>query len=371
MARRAPTLLLSGPETVLLEEILGNPREKPELTKRARFLLMTGSGSTNLEASQAVNINKGTASRWRHAVIKKGLEAFLKEAEELRDERQRVLDKRQLPKRPRGRPRKDYVPTVRPPFSEVSSLQTPLLAASEMKRDHPALEGMMESRGHITGASQARSQPEASCCLIAGIYLAPPNFGFVLAHLPKETLKTMTDEEALAADDFESPPPLLVKDPVRVPVRLVSAIFYNQSRLQRQLAHRYDPAGWLGFLQQIESEWPEPARFEIVTENINSYTYQNPDLRAWLVGRSRFQMRVAHGPADWVRVVEERLLEVAPVPPAVGMEQWLKAAEALEAAAAMTLAKPKPIQWVGTRGEPRWLIPSSAHSTERRGKQVL
>ncbi len=125
---------------------------------------------------------------------------------------------------------------------------------------------------------------------------------------------------------------------------------------------RHDPAGWLSFLQQVEREWPQPATFEVLIENAGNYTYQNPDLKAWLKDQPRFSLRSAHGLTDWVRLMEQRLLQLAAVPTLLGIDQWLKAAETLEMAAANNLESPKPYQWVSSREYTRWLTPSLANS---------
>jgi hypothetical protein len=318
----------------------------PELVKRAHFLLRIDEGATNFEAGNEVHINKGTGCRWRLAVLEKGLDAFLNEAEELGLHRRKAQEKKALPKRRVGRPRKDASMRWQPSLPMESEPPAEAIATHFM----PLQPWLSEvESGAVT--------------FVAGIYMAPPNYGFVLAHPPKPTIEMMSDEEALAADDFTAPQVVpKVQEPVRIPVRLVSALSYIQSRLQRYLTPRYDPAGWLSFLQQVEREWPEPATFEVLIENAGNYTYQNPDLRSWLKDQPRFSLRSAHGLTDWVRLMEQRLLQLAGIPTLLGMDQWLKAAEALETAAAKSLDSPKPYVWVSSREYARWLTPNLANS---------
>ena len=294
MSRVAPIFTLNEPDRARLRAYLGDRQQMPELLKRAHFLLRIGEGATNFEAGNEVHINKATGCRWRQAVLEKGLDAFLKEAEELGLQRRTTQAKKALPKRPVGRPRKDSF--TRQPSPPMESEPPAAAIATHFMPLQPWLPEV--EAGAVT--------------FVAGIYMAPPNYGFVLAHLPKPTLETMSDEEALAADDFTAPQVVpKVQEPVRIPVRLVSALSYIQSRLQRYLTPRYDPAGWLSFLQQIDSEWPEPASFEVLIENAGNYTYQNPDLKAWLKDQPRFSLRSAHGLTDWVRLMEQRLLQLA------------------------------------------------------------
>jgi hypothetical protein len=347
MSRIAPSFTLNEPDKARLRAYLGDPQAMPELVKRAHFLLRIDEGATNFEAGNEVNINKGTGCRWRQAVLEWGLDAFLKDAELLGLQRRTTQAKKQLPKRRVGRPRKDD-PSFGQQLSRLMKLEPPATAFAS----------------HFTPIQPWLHEAEAvGVNFVAGIYMAPPNYGFVLAHLPKPTLEMMSDEEALAADDFTAPQVVpKVQEPVRIPVRLVSALSYIQSRLQRYLTPLYDPVGWLGFLQQIEREWPEPATFEVLIENAGNYTYQNPDLKTWLKDQPRFGLRSAHGLTDWVRLMEQRLLQLAAVPGLLGMDQWLRAAEALEIAAAKSLETPKPYVWVSSREYSRWMTPSLANS---------
>jgi len=355
MSRVAPTFTLNEPDRARLRAYLGDPQQMPELVKRAHFLLRIDEGATNFEAGNEVHINKGTGCRWRQAVLEKGVDAFLKEAEELGRQRRKSALKKELPKRPVGRPRKNVAIG---PLPSLSLESEPLTVAFV---------------SHFTPLQPWLPEVEAGgVTFVAGIYMAPPNYGFVLAHLPKPTLEMMSDEEALAADDFTAPQVVpKVQEPVRIPVRLVSALSYIQSRLQRYLTPRYDPAGWLSFLQQVEREWPEPATFEVLIENAGNYTYQNPDLSSWLKDQPRFSLRSAHGLTDWVRLMEQRLLQLAGIPTLLGMDQWLKAAEALETAAAKSLDSPKPYVWVSSRESARWWLTPTLANSELTSKRIV
>lgn len=335
MARNSPPLTLSKLEVARLVGILGDPLAAPELVKRARFIHLVNSGLTNLASGEEVAINKGTASRWRHAVIKYGLEPFLRDGEALGEMRRKGQARRLLPKRGRGRPRK--YPRPGEPLSEVP----------------------------ITGNMTDLDQPEKWS--LAGIYLSPPNYGLVLARVVPMPRLSAADEQALREDAFvseEVPEPVVpARIPVRAPVRLASAIFYNQARLQRLVTPHYDPAGWLAFLQAVDEAWPQATGFDVIIENGSSYTYQNPDLQAWLAQHGGFHIVDALGGADWVRMAEERLLKLAEVMGAEGAAECLVAAEALETAAARKLSAPEPIQWLGAErargeGRPAGKIPS-------------
>ncbi len=208
MSRVAPAFTLNEPDRARLRAYLGDPHGMPELVKRAYFLLRIDEGATNTEAGDEVHINKGTASRWRNAVLEKGLDAFLKEAEELGLQRRTTQAKKALPKRRVGRPRKN-VSIGQPPSPPMDGEPLTAAVASHFTPLQPWLHEL--EAGGIT--------------FVAGIYMAPPNYGLVLAHLPKPTLEMMSDEEALAADDFTAPPVVpKVQEPVRIPVRLVSAL---------------------------------------------------------------------------------------------------------------------------------------------------
>jgi hypothetical protein len=262
MPRVAPTFILNEFEKARLRAYFGDPQQMPRLVQRAHFLLRIDEGATNSEAGAEVSINKATAGRWRKTVLKKGLDAFLKEAEKIGRPRRKSTSKNELPTRPVGRPPRDFV--IWQPPSPPLERESQIAAVASYSTPLQPWWHQVEAGG-VT--------------FVAGIYMAPPNYGFVLAHFPKPTLEMMSDEGAPAEGDFTAPQFIPnVQDPVLIPLRLVSSLSYIQSQLQRYLAPCHDPAAWLGFLQQVESEWPLIATFEVLVENAGNYTYQNPDL---------------------------------------------------------------------------------------------
>ena len=330
MSRIAPPLILSEPEKARLREITSSSEACLELVKRAQFLLLVSDGQPNQIGADAVKIHKGTASRWRHAVLQTGLDAFLEEALDLGMMRRRSEVRRSQPKRGRGRPRK-YAPVISP---SVPSEQRAPSVEVNLRR--------------MSTANVSEQLPQKLTWWLAGIYMAPPNFGLVLVKRSCPAALSPADEEALQADAFVSEEPPMTPPPLRIPIRLASAIFYNQSRLQRSVTPHYDPAGWLSFLGDIDRAWPSAVGFEVIIENASSYTYHNPDLKAWLAQQGeRLRIVAAHGASDWARIVEEKILTLAEEMRAEALAECLQAAETLETSAVKTMNAPSPLQWIG------------------------
>jgi len=257
-----------------------------------------------------------------------GLNAFLEEAVDLGMMRRRAEMKRSQPKRSRGRPRKHerVITPLVPPEKQASFIEVD----QQLK------------------SIDSEELPQKLTWWLAGIYMAPPNFGLVLVNQFSPAALSPADEAALRADSFFIEEQTMTAPPLRIPIRLASAIFYNQSRLQRSLTPHYNPAGWLSFLQEIDLAWPRAVGIEVIIENASSSTYQQPDLKAWLAQQGgRLSILAAHGASDWARIVEEKILTLADEMRAEALAECLQAAETLETSAIKTMNAPSPIQWIG------------------------
>lgn len=341
--RPTTPVMLTTTERETLQQWTGRPKTAQALAQRARIILTSAEGQTNLAVARAMRVAPQTVCKWRQRFVTRRLDGLLDEP------------------RP-GAPR-----TLTD--AAVEQIVTQTLETTPIHATHWSTRAMEQTSGvsrstvhrlwrafglqpHRTETLKLSADPllVEKVCDIVGLYVQPPDKALVLC----------VDEKA-QIQALDRTRPLLPMRPGQVERRthdyrrhgttsLFAALEVTTGRVIGQLHQRHRAREFRRFLDTIEATVPAQLDVHLILDNYG--THKTALIRRWLLKRPRFHLHFTPTSVSWINLVERWFSLLTERHLRRGVHPSVRAIKTtIRTYIAHTNAHPKPFVWTKTADE--------------------
>lgn len=291
---RSPQTVVSEPDLATLRRMSrrGNAAHRDVL--RARIILLTAAGGSDLAVANQLRINRHTVRLWRQRFAEKGLAGLTDSP---------------------GRGRKPVLTAsvtesiltraVRPPpHRQRWSCRSMAAAHQVSKSTVQRLWSKNDMKPHLTRTFKVSNDPrfEEKFWDVIGLYLNPPDKALVLCCDEKSQCQAVERTQPglpLGVGHIKT----ATHDSIRHgTVTLFAALNYLEGKIVSMLAPQHRHQEWLKFLKQIDRETPAGVELHLIADNYA--THKHGDVQKWLATHKRFHMHYTPTSASWMNLVE-------------------------------------------------------------------
>jgi transposase len=293
--RPKPDLVLTEDERERLEGLVRRPTTPQARALRAKVILESATGLTNVEVAKKLGINNNTVSKWRTRYIRSGIEGLVDAPRSgaprtVSDEDVEMVVRMTLDKRPRGATH----------WSTRSMAEATGLSRPTIHRIWRAF-GL---RPHVIETFKLSTDPFFVDKVrdIVGLYLDPPEHAVVLCVDEKSQIQALDRTQ-----------PMLPMRPGQAERRthdysrhgttsLFAALDVVTGTVIGECHRRHRSIEFRRFLDRIDSEVPEHLDVHMILDNYG--THKTSLIQTWLLKRPRFQLHFTPTSASWMNLVE-------------------------------------------------------------------
>lgn len=277
-----------------LERIIRMKTAEQRVVLRARIVLLSAAGHSDLAVAQQTGCNRHTVRLWRRRYGQQGL-AGLQDAP--------------------GRGRKPALDAKVKQAILTGAVQPPAnrarwscrSMARAQKVSHSTVQRLWASNDiqpHLTRTFKVSqdAQFEEKFWDVIGLYLNPPDKALVLCCDEKSQCQALERTQPalpLGMGHIRT----ATHDYIRHgTVTLFAALNYLAGKVVGMLAQRHRHQEWLRFLKRIDRETPKGLDLHLILDNYA--THKHPEVRAWLAHHPRFHLHFTPTSASWMNLVE-------------------------------------------------------------------
>jgi transposase len=271
------------------------------LAQRARMVLLSEQGLSNVAVADRVGVTPQTVGKWRARFVQAGVAGLLDEP------------------RP-GAPRSvgdadiervivatlESAPADATHWSSRSMAAHTGLSASTVRRIWAAF-GLAP---HRVEAFKLSADPQfiEKVRDVVGLYLDPPERALVLCVDEKSQIQAL-DRSAPILPMLPGTPQRASHDYVRHgTTSLFAALDVASGRVYGQLHRRHRAREFAAFLRHLDAEVPDELEVHLILDNYA--THKTPAIRRWLAAHPRFVLHFTPTSASWLNLVERWFSEL-------------------------------------------------------------
>src|SRR3984893_15023046 len=295
MGRPKAALVLTPEQREQLEGLASSRSLRACLVMRARIILLSASGKTNLQIARQLELTNATVGKWRRRFLKyevAGLHDELRPGRPrpISDERVAQLVRKTLETKPKGGTH----------WSIRQIAAATRVSKSTVHRIWQAFGLEPHRQKHFKLSTDPFFVEKVRD--IVGLYLNPPENAVVLCGDEKSQI------QALEGILRELPMGLGYLEGVTHDYRrhgtttLFAALDTAKGKVLTQCRPRHRHQEYLGFLREIEKNVPEELHVHIIVDNYA--THKHPRVKSWLAERPRFHVHFTPTYASWLNQVE-------------------------------------------------------------------
>lgn len=261
---------------------------------RARIILLTAAGWSDLAVAEQLRINRHTVRLWRQRFAEKGLEGL---TDTPGRGRKPVLN--------HGVTESILTGAVQPPPNRTRwSCRSMAKAHKVSKSTVQRLWSKNDIKPHLTRTFKISTDPrfEEKFWDVIGLYLNPPDKALVLCCDEKSQCQALERTQPglpLGVGHIKT----ATHDYIRHgTVTLFAALNYLEGKIVSMLAEKHRHQEWLKFLKRIDRETPAGLELHLIADNYA--THKHADVQKWLAKHKRFHMHFTPTSASWMNLVE-------------------------------------------------------------------
>ena len=303
MARGRPKrpLVLSDEQRAVLEGWSRRQTSANGLAQRARMVLLSGEGASNVAVAARTGVTAQTVGKWRERFIDQGVQGLL---DEPRPGAPRTVTDAEI--------ERVIVATLESAPADATHWSTRQMAAhtglsaSTIRR----IWSVFGLQPHRTETWKLSRDPQfiEKVRDVVGLYLDPPERALVLCVDEKSQIQAL-DRSAPVLPMLPGTPERATHDYTRHgTTSLFAALDVGSGRVYGQLHRRHRAREFATFLRHLERE--VPAGFEVHLILDNYATHKTPAIRRWLGLHPRFHLHFTPTSASWLNLVERWFAEL-------------------------------------------------------------
>jgi transposase len=287
-------VIVSESDRNTLEHIVRRKTSEQQMVLRARIVLLSAAGRSDVDVAQQLGVNRHTVRLWRKRFYEQGL-GGLQDAPGRG--RKVVLDSKV----------KEAILTgaVRPPANRArwscrSMARAQKVSPSTVQRIWASNDIQPHRMRTFKISNDARF--EEKFWDVIGLYLNPPDKALVLCCDEKSQCQALERTQPalpLGVGHIRT----ATHDYIRHgTVTLFAALNYLEGKIVSMLADQHRHQEWLKFLKTIDRSTPASLDLHLILDNYA--THKHPEVRKWLAKHPRFHLHFTPTSASWMNLVE-------------------------------------------------------------------
>ena len=295
MGRPKKALVLDAEQRQQLEG-LANSRSLPAgLVSRAKIVLLSASGKTNLEIARQLKMTNATVGKWRRRFLEQGIpglhdELRLGRPRPISDERVAQLVGKTL----KTKPKAGTHWSIRQIAAETG------VSKSTVHRIWQAFGLQPHRQKHFKLSSDPFFVEKVRD--IVGLYLNPPEDAVVLCVDEKSQIQALERTQPMLPMGLGYVEGVTHDYRRHGTTTLFAALDTANGKVLTQCRRRHRHQEYLDFLREIERNVPQSLAVHIIVDNYA--THKHPRVKRWFAARPRFHVHFTPTYASWLNQVE-------------------------------------------------------------------
>lgn len=295
MGRPKAALVLDAEQREQLESLASSRSLPSGLVSRAKIVLLSASGKTNLEIAQQLEMTNATVGKWRRRFLQQGVSGL---HDELRPGRPRpISDERvaQLVRKTlKTKPKAGTHWSIRQIAGESG------VSKSTVHRIWQAFGLQPHRQKHFKLSNDPFFVEKVRD--IVGLYLNPPEDAVVLCVDEKSQIQALERTQPMLPMGLGYVEGVTHDYRRHGTTTLFAALDTANGKVLTQCRKRHRHQEYLDFLREIEKNVPKNLEAHLIVDNYA--THKHPRVQRWLAARPRFHVHFTPTYASWLNQVE-------------------------------------------------------------------
>ena len=295
MGRPKAALVLNAEQREQLESLAKSRSLPSGLVSRARIILLSASGKTNMEIARQLGLTNATVGKWRQRFLEQDVAGL---HDELRPGRPRPISDERVAQLVRNtletKPKEGTHWSVR----QIASQSR--MSKSTVHRIWHAFGLQPHRQKHFKLSTDPFFVEKVRD--IVGLYLNPPENAVVLCVDEKSQIQALERSQPILPIGLGYVEGVTHDYLRHGTTTLFAALDTAQGKVITQCRKRHRHQEYLGFLREIEKNVPKTLDVHIIVDNYA--THKHPRVKRWFAARPRFHVHYTPTYASWLNQVE-------------------------------------------------------------------
>jgi putative transposase len=293
---RPKAALVLTPEQREQLEGLASSRSLPAgLVMRARIILLSASGKTNLQIARQMGLTNATVGKWRRRFLQQDVSGL---HDELRPGRPRPISDERVARLVRKtletKPKEGTHWSIRQIAADTRVSKSTVHRIWQAFGIEPHRQKHFKLSNDPFFVEKVRD--------IVGLYLNPPENAVVLCVDEKSQIQALERTQPMLPMGLGYVEGVTHDYRRHGTTTLFAALDTAKGKVLTQCRPRHRHQEYLGFLREIEKNVPEELNVHIIVDNYA--THKHPRVKRWLAVRPRFHVHFTPTYASWLNQVE-------------------------------------------------------------------
>src|SRR5450759_1937436 len=295
MGRPKAVLVLSPQQREQLERLASSRSLPAGLVRRAKIVLLSASGKTNMQIARQMGLTNATVGKWRRRFLQQDVSGL---HDELRPGRPRPISDERVAQLVRKT--LDTKPQDGTHWSIRQIARQTRLSKSTVHRIWQAFGLEPHRQRHFKLSTDPVFVEKVRD--IVGLYLNPPENAVVLCVDEKSQIQALERTQPMLPMGLGYVEGVTHDYRRHGTTTLFAALDTAKGKVLTQCRPRHRHQEYLGFLREIEKSVPETLDVHIIVDNYA--THKHPRVKRWLAARPRFHGHFTPTYASWLNQVE-------------------------------------------------------------------
>ena len=295
MGRPKAALVLRPEQREQLEGMASSRSLPAGLVRRARIILLSASGKTNLQIARQMGLTNATVGKWRQRFLEQDVSGL---HDELRPGRPRPISDERVARLVRKtletKPQDGTHWSIRQIAAETR------VSKSTVHRIWQAFGLEPHRQKHFKLSTDPFFVEKVRD--IVGLYLNPPENAVVLCVDEKSQIQALERTQPMLPMGLGYVEGVTHDYRRHGTTTLFAALDTAKGKVLTQCRRHHRHQEYLGFLREIEKNVPETLAVHIIVDNYA--THKHPRVKRWLAARPRFHVHFTPTYASWLNQVE-------------------------------------------------------------------
>jgi transposase len=295
MARPKAKLVVTDPQRVELERLARRARTNRHAALRAKIVLASEGGLTNIEVGAKLRTSHVTVGKWRQRFIERGVEGLFDEPRpgaprKLSDEDVEAIVVKTLETKPKGRTH----------WSTRKMAEKAGVSRSSVARIWRAY-GLQP---HIVRGFKLSDDPLFIDKVrdIVGLYLNPPDHAVVFSFDEKPQIQALERAQPILPMDIGQPERQTHNYLRHGTLDLFAALDVANGKVIARTKNQHRAEDFVAFLRELDAAVEADLQVHVILDNLSAH--KAPKVKRWLARHPRFHFHFTPTYSAWLNLVE-------------------------------------------------------------------
>ena len=295
MARPKAMLVVTDPQRVELERLARRARTNRHVAMRAKIVLASEQGLTNIAVAAKLRTSHVTVGKWRKRFIEHGVEGLYDEPRpgaprKLSDEDVEAIIVKTLETKPQGR-------------THWSTRKM----AEKAGVSHSSVSRIWQAYGlqpHIVRGFKISNDPlfVEKVRDIVGLYLNPPDHAVVFSFDEKPQVQALERAQPILPMDIGQPERQTHNYLRHGTLDLFAALDVASRKVIARTKNQHRAEDFVAFLRELDAEVDDDLEVHVILDNLSAH--KAPKVKRWLARHPRFHFHFTPTYSAWLNLVE-------------------------------------------------------------------